>query len=200
MIIDTLANFATGTISHLGYWGVFFLMALESACIPIPSEVIMPFAGFLVSSGQFGFVAVVIVGSLGNMAGSFLAFWAGYRGGRPLIEKYGKYILLSQKDLDSSDKFFKKYGDSTVFFARLLPVVRTFISLPAGISKMSVKKFSIYTLAGVIPFTALLTWAGVILRQNWENLRTYFHRFDLIIGLAIILLTIWYIIRHLKRR
>jgi len=160
----------------------------------------MPFAGFLVSSGQFGFVAVVIVGSLGNMAGSFLAFWAGYCGGRPLIEKYGKYILLSQKDLDSSDKFFKKYGDSTVFFARLLPVVRTFISLPAGISKMSVKKFSIYTLAGVIPFTALLTWAGVILRQNWENLRTYFHRFDLIIGLAIILLTIWYIIRHLKRR
>ncbi len=199
MIIDGLANFATSVISHLGYAGIFLLMALESACIPIPSEVIMPFAGFLVVSGQFGFLGVVIVGSIGNLAGSLFSYWVGYRGGRPLVEKYGKYVLLSHKDLDSSDRFFKKYGDSTVFFARLLPVIRTFISLPAGISKMDIKKFTLYTLAGVIPFTAFLAYAGVLLNDNWDKLRPYFHKFDLIIGIVVVLALAWFIIRHLRK-
>ena len=199
MIIDALANFVTTVISHLGYPGVFLLMALESACIPIPSEIIMPFSGFLVATGQFNFWAIVIVGSLGNLAGSFLACWIGYTGGRSLVEKYGRYILLSQRDLESSDRFFRRYGQSTVFFSRLLPIIRTFISLPAGISKMDFKKFSLYTFLGVIPFTAVLTYAGVKLKENWTALQPYFHKFDLIIAIVIVLVVIWFVFRHLKR-
>ena len=200
MIIDFLANFVTNVISHLGYAGVFFLMALESACIPIPSEFIMPFSGFLVTTGQFNFTMIVVLGALGNLVGSYLAYWVGYVGGRPLIEKYGKYILLSQHDLDASDRYFKKYGDSTVLFTRLMPVIRTFISLPAGISKMNPWKFGIYTLIGVIPFTAALAYAGVVLRQNWAGLQPYFHKFDLVILLLVVLALVWYVFRHLKKR
>ena len=200
MIINGLANFVTSAISHLGYLGIFLLMALESAYIPIPSEIIMPFSGFLVSSGEMNFWLVVAVGSVGNLAGSFLAWWVGWRGGRPLVEKYGKYILLSQNDLESSDRFFKRYGEGTVFFSRLLPVVRTFISLPAGIAKMDNKKFLLYTLAGCIPFTALLTYAGLVLKDNWNALQPYFHKFDLIIALLIILAIIWFIFRHLRKK
>ncbi|PIP51044.1 alkaline phosphatase [Candidatus Berkelbacteria bacterium CG23_combo_of_CG06-09_8_20_14_all_41_73] len=200
MIINAIANFVTSVISHLGYPGIFLLMALESAYIPIPSEIIMPFSGFLVSSGEMNFWLVVAVGSVGNLAGSFLAWWVGWRGGRPLVEKYGKYILLSQNDLESSDRFFKRYGEGTVFFSRLLPVVRTFISLPAGIAKMDNKKFLLYTLAGCIPFTALLTYAGLVLKDNWNALQPYFHKFDLIIALLIILAIIWFIFRHLRKK
>lgn len=200
MIINALANFVTTIVSHLGYPGIFLLMALESACIPIPSEFIMPFSGFLVATGQMNFWLVVIIGSFGNLAGSLFAWWVGYKGGRPFVEKYGKYILLSHHDLDSADRYFQKYGQGTVFFTRLLPVIRTFISLPAGISKMDFKKFALYTFIGVIPFTALLTYAGVKLRENWAGLQPYFHKFDLIILVAVVLALIWFVFRHLKRK
>ena len=199
MIINGLANFVTSAISHLGYPGIFLLMTLESACIPIPSEIIMPFSGFLVSSCEMNFWLVVAAGSVGNLAGSLLAWWIGARGGRPLVKKYGRYILLSNRDLESSDKFFKKYGQGTVFFSRLLPIIRTFISLPAGIAKMDLKKFLLYTLAGCIPFTIFLTYAGLVLKANWDVLSPYFHKFDLIIALLIVLAIIWYVFRHLKR-
>jgi membrane protein DedA with SNARE-associated domain len=199
MIIDSLANFVTLVISHLGYPGVFLLMALESACIPIPSEFIMPFSGFLVAEGEMNFWFVVLMGSFGNLVGSWLAWWVGRRGGRPLVEKYGKYILLCHRDLDAADKYFKKYGQGTVLFTRLMPIIRTFISLPAGIAKMDFKKFSIYTFVGVIPFTAALTYAGLKLKENWDGLQPYFHKFDLVIVLFIILGLIWYIFRHIKR-
>jgi len=200
MIIDALANFVTLVISHLGYPGVFLLMALESACIPIPSEFIMPFSGFLVATGEMNFWLAVLMGSFGNLAGSWLAWWVGHKGGRPLVEKYGKYILLSHNDLDTADRYFNKYGQNTVLFTRLMPVIRTFISLPAGIAKMDFKKFSIYTFIGVIPFTAALTYAGVKLRENWDGLQPYFHKFDLVILLFLILGIIWYIFRHIKRK
>jgi len=200
MIIDALANFVTYIISHLGYPGVFLLMALESACIPIPSEFIMPFSGFLVATGQMNFWVVVLLGSFGNLAGSWLAWWVGHKGGRPLVEKYGKYILLSHHDLDVADRYFQKYGQNTVLFTRLVPIVRTFISLPAGISKMDFKKFSLYTFIGVIPFTAALTYAGIKLKENWAGLQPYFHKFDLIIAVGIAVFLVWYIIRHLKRK
>jgi len=200
MIIDALANFVTLVISHLGYPGVFLLMALESACIPIPSEFIMPFSGFLVATGEMNFWLAVLMGSFGNLAGSWLAWWVGHKGGRPLVEKYGKYILLSHHDLDAADRYFNKYGQNTVLFTRLMPVIRTFISLPAGIAKMDFKKFSIYTFIGVIPFTAALTYAGVKLRENWDGLQPYFHKFDLVIVLFLILGIIWYIFRHIKRK
>jgi len=200
MIIDALANFVTLVISHLGYPGVFLLMALESACIPIPSEFIMPFSGFLVATGEMNFWLAVLMGSFGNLAGSWLAWWVGHKGGRPLVEKYGKYILLSHHDLDAADRYFNKYGQNTVLFTRLMPVIRTFISLPAGIAKMDFKKFSIYTFIGVVPFTAALTYAGVKLRENWDGLQPYFHKFDLVIVLFLILGIIWYIFRHIKRK
>jgi len=200
MIIDALANFVTLVISHLGYPGVFLLMALESACIPIPSEFIMPFSGFLVATGEMNFWLVVLMGSFGNLGGSWLAWWVGHKGGRPLVEKYGKYVLLSHHDLNVADKYFNKYGQSTVFFIRLLPVIRTFISLPAGISKMDFKKFSLYTFVGVIPFTTALTYAGLKLRENWDSLQPYFHKFDLVIILFLALGVIWYIFRHIKRK
>lgn len=200
MIIDALANFVTTVVSHLGYAGVFLLMALESACIPIPSEFIMPFSGFLVATGEMNFWLVVLVGSLGNLAGSWLAWWVGYRGGRPLVEKYGKYILLSHHDLDLADKFFNRYGQSTAFFTRLMPVIRTFISLPAGIAKMDFKKFSLYTFIGVVPFTAILTWAGVKLKENWSGLQPYFHKFDLAIAVVLVIFIIWYVLRHFRKK
>lgn len=200
MIIDALANFVTTVISHLGYPGVFLLMALESACIPIPSEFIMPFSGFLVATGQMNFWLVVLIGSVGNLSGSWFAWWIGHRGGRPLVEKYGKYILLSHHDLDSADRYFQKYGQSTVFFTRLLPIIRTFISLPAGISKMDFKKFSFYTFIGVIPFTAALTFAGIKLKENWASLQPYFHKFDLLIIIILVLAIIWFVFRHLRRK
>lgn len=175
-------------------------MALESACVPIPSEFIMPFSGFLVATGEMNFWLSVLMGSFGNLAGSWLAWWVGHKGGRPLVEKYGKYILLSHHDLGAADRYFNKYGQNTVLFTRLMPVIRTFISLPAGIAKMDFKKFSIYTFIGVVPFTTTLTYAGVKLRENWDGLQPYFHKFDLVIALFLILGIIWYIFRHIKRK
>lgn len=199
-LIEILANFTVRTIDVLGYGGVFGLMALESCGIPMPSEVIMPFSGFLVADGRMVFWAIVAAGTIGNLVGSLLAYWIGYRGGRPLIEKYGKYILISKHDLDLADKWFVKYGDWTVFFGRLLPVIRTYISFPAGISKMDVKKFSIYTTLGALPWTALFAYLGVKMGSNWELIRSKLHNFDLSIGILVLVVIALYIWRHLKQK
>lgn len=197
-IINILAQFVVHTIGVLGYPGIFLLMLLESCGIPMPSEVIMPFSGFLVADGRMLFWLVVAMGTLGNLAGSLLAYWIGYKGGRPLIEKYGKYILISNHDLDLADGWFKKYGDLTVFFGRLLPVIRTYISFPAGISKMNVKRFALYTTLGALPWTALFAWLGVKMGDNWELIREKLHNFDLLVGIIIIVLIILFICRHIK--
>jgi len=185
-------------ISATGYFGIVILMALESACIPIPSEVIMPFSGFLVTEGRFTLWQVVLWGSIGNLLGSIVAYWVGFYGGRRLVEKYGKYILISAHDLAIADNWFKKYGSSSVFFSRLLPVVRTFISLPAGISRMDFKKFCLYTLLGCLPWSFALAYIGVKAGENWDYLKTYFHRFDSIVGILIIVGIIWWVWRHIK--
>jgi len=197
-ILAWLANLIIEVISQTGYGGITFLMALESACIPIPSEIIMPFSGFLVFEGKFIFWQVVLWGAIGNLIGSIAAYLVGYYGGRPLIEKYGKYFLISFHDLEKTDRWFSKYGQSTVFFSRLLPVVRTFISLPAGISRMDFKKFSFYTLAGCLPWSFVLTYAGVIMGKNWIDLEIYFRKFQWVIGGLIILGAIWWIWRHIS--
>jgi len=185
-ILIIVASYIVDGISFFGYWGVGFFMALESACLPVPSEIIMPFAGYLVWTGEFSFWLVVIWGTMGNLAGSVLAYAAGYYGGRPFIEKYGKYILLSSHDLEIADKWFLKYGDWSIFFSRLLPVIRTFISLPAGVARMPFKKFCFYTTAGSLPFSVLLTWAGAALGQNWADLKHYLRGLDwLIVALAL---------------
>lgn len=196
-LIDVLANFTIHTIAYIGYGGVFLLMALESCGIPMPSEVIMPFSGFLVFEGKMAFWAIVLFGTFGNLAGSWLAYWIGYKGGRPLIEKYGKYILISKHDLDLADKLFKNHGEWIVLFGRLLPVIRTYISFPAGISKMNFRNFTIYTFLGALPWTALFAWLGIKMGANWELIREKLHNFDMAILIIVILVIGLYIYRHI---
>lgn len=159
----------------------------------------MPFAGFLASQGTLNLWTVAIVGALANLAGSLLAYWIGWKGGRPLVEKYGKYILLSRDDLEKSDRFFQKYGSATVFIGRLLPIVRTYISFPAGIAKMNLTEFSIYTLLGSFPWSLGLAYLGLRLGNNWQELRGFFHKFDYVILALIIFGIIYFIRKHLKK-
>lgn len=197
-IITVLAQFIINTISQTGYFGVALLMAVESANIPLPSEIIMPFSGFLVFKGQFSLWAVAFWGAVGNLLGSIFSYYLGAYGGRPLVEKYGKYILISHRDLDLADRWFKKYGEITVFFSRMLPVVRTFISFPAGISKMNLMRFSIYSFLGSLPWSLFLAYLGLKMGENWEGLRLYFRRFDVLILVIIILALAFWIWRHIK--
>ena len=200
VIIDFLAQLVVSIIGYLGYAGVFVLMLVESCGIPMPSEVIMPFSGFLVARGELNFWIVVLLGAVGNLVGSWLAYFIGHKGGRPLIEKYGKYFLISHHDLDLADRWFAKFGDWMVFIGRLLPVVRTYISFPAGIAKMNFKKFSIYTFAGALPWSLLFAWLGVKMGDNWELIRQKLHDFDMAMLVLVIVGIAWYVGRHLKRR
>lgn len=197
-LIEFLAGIVIDIISTLGYAGVFLAMAIESACIPLPSEIIMPFSGYLVFTGEFNFWLVGVVGALGNLGGSLAAYWLGARGGRPLVEKYGKYILISHHDLDLADRWFSRYGRSTVFFTRLMPVVRTFISFPAGMTRMNLTTFSIYTFLGALPWSLALTYVGFKLGENWDTLGGYFHSADIIIGILLAVGITWYVWRHVR--
>lgn len=199
-IISVLAEFIIWGINLMGYSGVALMMAIESACIPLPSEIIMPFSGYLVSTGKFTLWGVSLAGAIGCVLGSAVAYWIGYYGGRPAAEKYGKYILVTHHDLDIADNFFKKYGNAAVFIARLLPVIRTFISLPAGIAKMNFSKFIVYTFLGSLPFCYLLAYIGKKLGDNWDTLGVYFHKFDAVIGILILIGIIWFVKRHLNIR
>lgn len=200
LILSTISNWVMGVISATGYGGVILLMAIESANIPLPSEVIMPFSGFLVASGQLNLWLVGLAGAIGCVVGSVISYWIGAWGGRPLVEKYGKYILISHHDLDLADSWFQKRGDITVFVGRLLPVVRTFISFPAGISRMHFGKFIIYSFLGSLPWTLTLAYGGQKLGENWENLRGYFRGLDWVILGLIVLGIVWWVWRHLKNR
>ena len=198
-ILSGLASLIIKIISSTGYFGVAMLMALESAGILIPSEVIMPFSGFLVFTGEFNFWLTVLCGAAGNLLGSMAAYWIGYAGGRPLIEKYGKYILISGRDLNLADSWFKRYGQATVFFSRLLPIVRTLISFPAGIAKMNFKKFSFYTVLGSLPWSLALTYIGLALGENWQSLKIYFEKFDVVIAGLIVAGIVWWVRRHFSQ-
>ncbi|HJT01817.1 MAG TPA: DedA family protein [Terriglobales bacterium] len=191
-IIAALSAFIISVISAGGYLGIAALMAIESACIPLPSEIIMPFSGYLVYVGRFKLLWVATVGALGCNLGSAIAYAVGYYGGRPLVEKYGSYILLSRHELDWAERFFARYGNITVFISRLLPVVRTFIALPAGVARMNQPKFHFYTFIGSWPWCLGLAYVGMKLGQRWDTdprLRIWFHRFDAVI-LAVILIGI----------
>lgn len=197
-ILSVLSGFVINTISSLGYMGIVLLMGIESANIPLPSEVIMPFSGYLVYSGQFSLFWVAIAGGLGCLWGSLLSYWVGAKGGRPLIEKYGKYILMNKHDLDIADRWFARWGMSAVFVGRLLPVIRTFISFPAGIARVNLIRFSIYTFVGSVIWSYFLGWIGLKLGANWNSLKSYFHGADYIIGGLIIVGIVWWIARHIK--
>ncbi|MEK7503841.1 MAG: DedA family protein [Patescibacteria group bacterium] len=193
-----LSSLIVNTISSLGYFGVAFLMALESASLPVPSEIIMPFAGFLVFTGKFSFWLVVFWGTIGNLIGSVVAYIVGYYGGRPLVEKYGKYVLISHHDLDMAQRWFEKYGKISIFFSRLLPVVRTFISLPAGVARMPFGQFCFYTFIGSLPWSLALTYSGMAAGDNWPILETYFKKFDWLIGVVIVLAVVFWIYKKIR--
>ncbi|MGH9650570.1 MAG: DedA family protein, partial [Terriglobales bacterium] len=170
------------------------------ACIPLPSEVIMPFSGYLVSTGRFDLMWVAVAGAFGCNAGSLVAYYVGSWGGRPLVEKYGRYVLITRHDLEMADRFFARYGDWAVFIARLLPVIRTFIALPAGIARMNVLRFHIFTFLGSLPWCYALAYAGFKLGSRWTDLRQYFHRFDTAIGIVIIAGAVWFIHNRWRNR
>jgi membrane protein DedA with SNARE-associated domain len=200
-IITILSHFIVAIISAMGYGGIVLLMAIESACIPLPSEIIMPFSGYLVSTGELNLWGVAIAGAVGCVLGSLVAYWAGMYGGRPFIEKYGRYILLSRHDLDIADHWFAKYGEVIVFVSRLLPAIRTFIAFPAGVARMNLTRFVIYTFAGSLPWCLALAYVGQKLGEQWDQdprLKTWFHRFDFLIGIAGVLFVTWWIWRHIK--
>ena len=199
-IITLLSRFVINTISTLGYAGILVTMAIESACIPLPSEIIMPFSGYLVTTGQFTMLGVTLAGAVGNVIGSIVAYYAGVWGGRPFVERYGPYFLMSHRDLDIADRWFAKYGEAAVFFSRMLPVIRTFISLPAGIAKMHFPRFVLLTFIGSIPWCYGLAYIGVQMGRRWDQLREYFHEFDIIIGLLIALAIGYFVWSHWPRR
>ncbi|MGB6410863.1 MAG: DedA family protein [Candidatus Deferrimicrobiaceae bacterium] len=199
-ILEALAAFVIYVISQMGLPGIVLLMAIESACIPLPSEVIMPFSGYLVFLGKYSLWSVGLAGAIGCVVGSVPAYYLGMYGGRPLIEKYGKYILMSLHDLDMADRWFDRHGEATVFFARLLPVIRTFIAFPAGVARMEMKRFIAYTFAGSLPWCLGLAYIGMVMGEQWPTLRGYFHKFDLLIGAVIVAGIVWYVRRHFKHR
>jgi membrane protein DedA with SNARE-associated domain len=202
-IIAPLAAFIIATISSMGYLGIVLLMAIESACIPLPSEIIMPFSGYLVSTGRFELWLVATAGALGCNVGSTVAYAVGYWGGRPLVEKWGGYLLMSRRDLALVDRFFQRYGSITVFVCRLLPLVRTFIALPAGIARMPQAKFQIYTFLGSWPWCFGLAYIGAKLGERWDSdpeLRNVMHRFDFVIVAVLVIGIAWYVWRHWQHR
>lgn len=201
-MIELFSNFIIQLIETSGYWGIFILMTLESALIPIPSEITMCFAGFLVTTGTFSFLPVVLVGALGNLVGSWIGYAIGYFLEETviltLIKKYGKFILVTVDEYNHSLKWFNKYGDKIAFFSRMLPAIRTFISLPCGLAEMNFWKFSIYTFLGSLAWSALLTYIGVYLGNQWESIGGYFHKFDLVIAALLVFAVLFYVNHKLK--
>jgi membrane protein DedA with SNARE-associated domain len=187
-------------------FGLILAMAIESCCIPLPSEVVIPIAGLLFAQGKLlpglstpvGIIILGLAGALGNLLGSIAAYWIGYKGGRPLMLKYGRYVLISQHDADIADSFFQKYGSATAFFGRLLPVIRTFISLPAGITKMPFGKFCIYTFIGAFPWCVMLAYAGVVLKGQMTAIEPYYKSAQYVVVAAVVVLIVLYVWRHIR--
>lgn len=194
-----VTNFITHTIDVLGYPGVVLLMAIESAAIPLPSEIIMPFAGFLVASGRFNLMGLGLAGALGSLIGSLVTYALGYWGGRALIVSYGKYVLISEHDLNLTERFFARFGKWSTFLGRVLPVVRTFISIPTGIGQEPLGAFTVLTFIGSFIWSYFLAYLGMRLGEHWRDLEVYFRKFDVIIVIVIVIAIIFWIRRHLKR-
>jgi membrane protein DedA with SNARE-associated domain len=199
-VLGILFIFIKSVIAATSYGGIAFLMAIESACIPLPSELIMPFAGYLVYEGTLNLFWVATAGAIGCNLGSLVAYEIGHYGGRPLVERYGRWILLSRHELDWADRFFSRWGNLAVFFGRLLPVVRTFIALPAGIARMPRAKFHIYTFLGSWPWCLALAYFGMKLGENWRSLGKYFHQFDFVIGGLLLVGIVWFVWSHWQNR
>ena len=200
--------FLEALYERFGYVGVVIAMAIESAAIPLPSELILPFAGWSVSKGltepftsaPWTYWGAVVAGVVGNTLGSLASYAIGAYGGRPLVERYGKYVLISAHDLELADRWFAKYGEATVFFSRMLPIVRTFISVPAGIARMPLWRFTLFSILGAIPWVMLLVWGGMQLGDHWLELKHNLRGLDYLIAAVILLAVGLFIWRHVRRR
>ncbi|HLZ10034.1 MAG TPA: DedA family protein [Chloroflexota bacterium] len=187
-----------GLYLTIGYTGVVIAMAIESACVPLPSEIILPMAGWMVYRGDFTILGATLAGTLGSVIGSSIAYWVGYFGGRPLLERYGRYILIRRHDIDVADRWFARYGEISIFFSRLLPVVRTFISLPAGIARMHFGRFIVFTTLGSLPWCLALVYAGKVVGDNRTAVYGTLHQFDYVIAALIVAAVAWYVYRHVS--
>ena len=201
--LAAIAGLITGFIAATGYAGVALLMAVESACIPLPSEIIMPFAGYLVSTGRLSLIPVAVAGAIGCNLGSAVAYWVGARGGRAFVMRYGHWVLMGREDLDRAERFFARFGGLAVLIGRVLPVVRTFIALPAGIARMPLVRFHAYTFIGSLGWCYLLAWIGDQLGARWQSdprLGAILHRFDYAIAAVVVLAGAWFVWSRLRTR
>lgn len=199
--IEKIFFFIKDIISSLGYFGIGAGMLIESACIPLPSEMILPLAGFMVADGRIDLWLANLAVSIGSMIGSLTAYTVGYYGGRPFILKYGKYFFVSEEHFYKAEHTFNKHGPAAVFFGRLLPVIRTFISLPAGMAKMNLKKFVLYSLAGMIPWNFMLIFLGFKLGQQYETIvRPIFKKFEYFVIAAIVIIILFFIFKNVFKR
>ncbi|EZP52692.1 DedA family protein [Sphingomonas sp. RIT328] len=199
-LVATMAGWIVAAIAVTGYIGIIGLMALESACIPLPSEIIMPFGGYLVSTGRLDLWLVAIAGAVGCNLGSALAYEVGRRGGRAMVERYGRWLLLTPEDLDRSERFFERFGGAAVLIGRMLPGIRSFIALPAGIARMPLLRFHLYTFIGSLPWCLGLAYAGQVLGSRWNTdprLSALFHKIDLFLLGAIVPAAIWFVHRRI---
>lgn len=200
MVVEKLAELIIAGMSSLGYAGLFLMMTLESMIAPIPSEIVMPFAGFLVNGGQFTLLAVALVSGLGSVFGSLLSYWLGIFGGRKFILKYGKYLLLDESHLEWTERFFSRYGEKTIFISRFIPIVRHLISIPAGIGKMNIKKFVVYTFAGAIIWNTFLAWLGIKLGEKWSLIHDYSQQLDYVMIVVIVIAFSYFVYKHIQKR
>jgi membrane protein DedA with SNARE-associated domain len=195
---ETLFFFFVDVIAAGGYWGVFILMGLESMVAPVPSEAVMPFAGYLVAIGKFNMITVIISSGMGSITGSLISYFIGLKGGKPLVLRFGKYLLLDLNHLDATERFFSRYGEKAIFICRFIPVVRHFISIPAGVGKMDLAKFCIYTIVGATIWNAILAFVGLWLGEKWGIVHHYSRYLDLLV-VVLAALGIIYLIRRRKR-
>lgn len=197
-ITEKIVAIAIAFISSTGYVGVFILMVLESMVFPIPSEAVMPFAGFFIFDGKMTWLAVILVSTFGSMVGSLISYYIGYYGGKPFISKFGKYLLLNQHHLEIAEKFFNKRGEITILISRFIPVVRHLISIPAGFGKMNIYKFIIFTLIGASIWNTFLTWVGFVLRENWKEVMKYSHTIDIFVIIIIVIAFCYFVYKLFK--
>lgn len=199
-LTEFIAAYATHLIEKAGYWSIFILMTMESMVFPVPSEAVMPFAGFLIEQKTFTFWEVIFFSTLGSIVGSLISYYIGYFGGMPFVTKFGKYALLDVEELKATEKFFKKRGELTIFICRFIPVVRHLVSIPAGTGKMNVVRFSIFTIMGAGLWNAFLAYIGFVLKSNWDEVMKYSHIIDIVVVFFLLAIVGLYVYRHLKRK
>ena len=200
MIIEKIVEYITLGMSTGGYFGLFMLMALESMIAPVPSEVVMPFAGYLVLQGRFNFWIAALISGLGSVFGSLVSYYMGAYLGRPFVLKFGKYLLLEEEHLEWTEKWFKRQGEKTIFISRFVPVVRHLISIPAGIAKMSMQKFLVYTFAGATVWNLILLYAGFKLGEHWDKIHEFSKELDIIFVIAVMMFFVYFVWKHHKKR